>query len=372
MAATWDAEANELAAGEVAAQANSVAHWRCPQGHSWTEQVQQRVKLDQWKQGDRAACRFCSGYWVEATFACGHTVAVQRGRALPERLCPDCWAVEKDRRDAAWAERKRQGSARAAELKPQCQADARAQADELWRERGYGRLLEFLQRRARNELVSKLTFSLLGERAFGYPPARELLALLGQLDALAGLPVDGLELERPEPLELLGLRFWPPALAAGPRPAAPPEPETVASLADAAAAALRLEGDVAYWLRFELAISRAYDDPETEASTRALTDVVTRALKEWAYEHGWRSWRELHVPLTDERASGRFDLVVFRPGWPDIVLELDSANVPRSIAKLELARDRGALPIWLRFGHGSTATIPGVQIIDLRGIAAAA
>lgn len=73
--------------------------------------------------------------------------------------------------------------------------------------------------------------------------------------------------------------------------------------------------------------------------TWALTTVVTDALKAWAYERGWRSWRELHVPLADERSTGRLDLVVFRSAQPDIVIELDSANVPRSIAKLELARD---------------------------------
>jgi len=78
------------------------------------------------------------------------------------------------------------------------------------------------------------------------------------------------------------------------------------------------------------------------------------------------------VPLADERATGRLDLVVFRPGQPDIVIELDSANVPRSIAKLELARDRGALPVWLRFGGGRAAAVPGVHVVALDGVAAPA
>lgn len=372
MAATWDAEMNELAASEVAAQAMLVAHWRCPEGHRWSEQVQQRVKLDQWKQGRRDACRLCTGYWVETSFVCGHTVAVQRMRALPERRCPECWAAEKARRDAAWEERKRQGRALATELKPQCQADARLHADRLWQERGYGRLPEFLQRRAKAELVSRLTFSLLGERTFGYPSAPQLQALLDELDALALLRDDELDLEQSKPLLLLGNRFWPPALATRPRAPAPPEPETVASLAAAAGAALRLESDNAGWLAFEVDLARAYDDPQAEASTRALTHVITDALKRWAYAHGWRSWRELHVPLDDERSTGRLDLVVFRPGRPDIVIELDSANVPRSIAKLELARDRGALPVWLRFGGGRVSTLPGVQVVDLARFDAAA
>jgi len=364
--------ANELAASEVAAQANIVVHWRCAQGHRWTEQVQRRVKLDQWKEGRRDACRLCTGYWVETTFACGHTAAVQRMRALPERLCPDCWTVEKARRDAAWEERKRQGSIRAAELKPQCQADARVQADQLWRERGYERLPDFLQRKAKMELIAKLTFSLVGERAFCAPPKPELLALLDQLDWLAMQSGQELDLERTEPLELFGSRFWPPALTRIPRAPAPAEPEIVTSLAAAAAAALRLEGSSSEWLAFEVKVARAYDDPEAEASTWALTAVVTDALKEWAYQRGWRSWRELHVPLDDERSTGRLDLVIFRPGAPDIVIELDSRNVPRSIRKLELARDRGALPVWLRFAHGRTVTVPGVHGVNLTAVDRAA
>jgi hypothetical protein len=363
---------NELTPSAVAAQAAFLVHWRCPQGHSWQEQVQRRVKLDQWKQGDRAACRICTGHWLETTFACGHTVAVQRMRALAERLCPDCWAVEKERRAAAWEERKRQGRDRAAELKPQCQADARVYAERLWQERSYGRLPGFLHRRAKTELVSKLTFSLLGERAFGNKPAPLLVALLGQLDALVLVRDEALDRCVDEPLELFGSRFWAPALGTRPRPSARPEPDIVHSLAAAATAALRLETDSAVGLAFELELARAYDDPGAEAATRELTNVVTYALKQWAHERGWRSWRELQVPLADERSTGRLDLVVFRFRQPDIVIELDSANVPRSIAKLEVARERGALPVWLRFGRGRMVDIPGVHVVDMTGVTATA
>jgi hypothetical protein len=365
VAATWDVGANEFGPAEVAAQAGLVAHWRCARGHRWREKVQQRVKLDQWKQGRRDACRVCTGYWIETNFACGHVVAVARIRARPERLCPDCWAAEKERREATWEKRKREGSARAAELKPECKADARIEADRLWQERGYARLPELLQRPARSALASKLTFSLIGERAFGNPPAPQLLGLLNELDSLAARAVDQPDCEHAEPLEVFGTRFWPPALASGSCAPAPTEPETVAEIEAAAAEALRLGGSAAGWLAFEMKVTRAYDDPEAEAATWALTAVVIDALKAWAYKQGWRSWRELHVPLPDERSTGRLDLVVFRPGRPDIVIELDSRNVPRSIAKLELARDRGALPIWLRFGRGRTIALSGVHAIDL-------
>ena len=88
-----------------------------------------------------------------------------------------------------------------------------------------------------------------------------------------------------------------PSLTSALAPAAKPEPEIVASLAQTAEAALRLEGDVANWLRFELDVARAYDDPDAEAWTSALTIVLTAALKEWAYARGWHSWRELQVPV---------------------------------------------------------------------------
>src|SRR5438067_8115244 len=51
---------------------------------------------------------------------------------------------------------------------------------------------------------------------------------------------------------------------------------------------------------------------------------------------------------------------------PDLVIEIDSTNVERSSAKLELARDSGALTVWLRWRDGGTRTVPDVQIIEDR------
>jgi hypothetical protein len=139
----------------------------------------------------------------------------------------------------------------------------------------------------------------------------------------------------------------------------------VASLAESARGALRLEGDVAHHVRFELDLARAYDDPDAEATTAAFTKLPTCGLKEWAFASGWRSWRELQVPLRDERVTGRLDLVIFRPDLPDIVVEIDARDTPRSAAKLELARDHGALPIWLRWQRGAIVSLDGVSVVDL-------
>jgi Probable Zinc-ribbon domain len=368
VAATWDSAANGRGPETVAAQAAIVACWRCRAGHTWTEQVGQRVRLDQWKRGDVAACRFCTGSWVEMTFSCGHKAVVVGHRAIPERLCPDCWQTERHRREAEWEARKAEGRARAAEVKPQCQADARVQADALWAEREFDRLPTSLHRRLRADLVSTLTLSLIGERAFGNPPHAKLVALITELDRIAAgtLDVSG------EPIELAGTRYWAPALSSATVAGAPPEPEVVAELVEAATEALRLDSVSAHHLRLELMVARAYDDPDTAAATTDLTDVLTYALKDYARARGWRSWRELHVPLEDARATGRLDLTIVRPNAPDIVIEIDSANVQRSVAKLELALDRGALTVWLRWRKGHAPLIPGVHIVDLTGLSAAA
>jgi hypothetical protein len=135
----------------------------------------------------------------------------------------------------------------------------------------------------------------------------------------------------------------------------------IAAIRDTAAGALQLVGLTALRLRIEL----AYEEGPPEAAQ--LIAVMTDALKMWCYNHGWRSWRELQVPLDDGRDTGRLDLVIVHPGKPDVVIELDSKSVPRSVAKLELARDRGAIPVWLRWGQGRVIAPHGVTAIDLTG-----
>lgn len=47
------------------------------------------------------------------------------------------------------------------------------------------------------------------------------------------------------------------------------------------------------------------------------------------------------------------------------MIEIDSSNVDRSAAKLQLARDRGALTVWLRWRQGHVPGISGVHVVDL-------
>jgi hypothetical protein len=56
------------------------------------------------------------------------------------------------------------------------------------------------------------------------------------------------------------------------------------------------------------------------------------------------------------------------PRLPDVVIEADSKNVPRSVAKRELARERGALPVWLRWQRGASPELDGVSVVDLTGV----
>jgi hypothetical protein len=183
----------------VGVSSGQQVHWRCAAGHTWTETVAQRTANAQWKNGDPAACRVCNGYWIKVEFSCGHAALVTQMRALPERLCPDCWSSEKSRRDAAFLARQLEGKERAAEVKDACREDAHTIAEVLWEERQLERLPEILHRRARAELVSKLTFSLIGERAYGNSPHPDLAALL---DGLEQISEGRFDVEVKRPLEL--------------------------------------------------------------------------------------------------------------------------------------------------------------------------
>jgi hypothetical protein len=113
-------------------------------------------------------------------------------------------------------------------------------------------------------------------------------------------------------------------------------------------------------------IEIAYEEyPTAPIPASWVTPHIKDMLKLWAAERGWRSFKELRVPLRDARTFGRLDLVVFRERLPDLVIEIDSQNVERSVAKLELARDRGALPVWVRWHSGSVPRLEGIAVLDV-------
>ena len=149
---------------------------------------------------------------------------------------------------------------------------------------------------------------------------------------------------------ILGEAFWGRALSGKTQPPAPIELDALVSLELVAATALESPPP------FGEELERVPDQ----------TSWLTASLREWAHELGWSPFREIRLPLAgDERESGRLDLVIFRPAMPELVIELDSKNDPRSVAKLERARDLGALAVWIRWNAGGTREIPGVHVLDL-------
>lgn len=340
VAATWDHEANgELTPADVAAAAGILVHWRCAADHTWSEKVAQRTQTAQWKEGNIAACRLCTGAYVEIAFNCGHTLTVIAWRATPgDRPCPDCRQAEYQRKQSAYERDKER-------ILGECRAEVGPLTDTIWAERGYEEIPAPLRTRARSQLRTALIYSLVGVRAFDAEMVSpKLLATLCELDGLR----ESLPAETDGPALILEQVFWARALTPTPAPPAAPEPATLAALEAAAR-----EG-------FALPLPAFSED-----EVRERTWLITSLLREWAHRNGWRPYRELRVPLADERDLGRLDLVVFRPGLPELAIEIDSQNVPRSIAKLELARDLGALPVWIRWNEGIARTIDGVHVVDL-------
>lgn len=343
IAATWDQEANgELTPADVAAGAGTLARWRCTAGHRWAEKVAQRTKDAQWKEGNPAACRLCSGHYVEVAFSCGHTLTIPAGRApRGERPCNEC-------RSAAYEMKRVTYEQSRDEILAACRADAGPLADELWQQRGYDKLAVPLRKRAQTKLRGAITYSLVGERSFGADPiSPKLLQTLHELDRLLeGAPEDTGD----RPVLILGQAFWGRALSGQPQPPARAELDTLASLELAAAKALKEPPP------FGLEEDRVPD----------ITWWMTAAIREWAHELGWSPYREVRLPLAgDERESGRLDLMVYRRGLPELVIELDSKNDPRSVGKLECARDLGALTVWIRWNTGGIREISGVHVLDL-------
>lgn len=81
-----------------------------------------------------------------------------------------------------------------------------------------------------------------------------------------------------------------------------------------------------------------------------------------------RAYKELRLPVVPDGKGryGRADVVVWVPGGPNFVIEIDSAPNPASAEKLVFAHDAGAFPLWVRFGKGGVETIDGVMVLDIR------
>jgi hypothetical protein len=111
--------------------------------------------------------------------------------------------------------------------------------------------------------------------------------------------------------------------------------------------------------------------PTTADITRSLTRAVLSLVRDSVFEPvapDLRTYRELRLPVVPEGKGryGRLDVVIWLPGGPDIVVEIDSAPNPASAQKLAFARDVGAFPLWVRFGSGTIEKIDGVMVLDIR------
>ncbi|MDT0469243.1 hypothetical protein [Streptomyces gibsoniae] len=81
-----------------------------------------------------------------------------------------------------------------------------------------------------------------------------------------------------------------------------------------------------------------------------------------------RTYRELRVPVVRDGKGrcGRQNVVIWMPGGPDNIVEIDSSPNAGSAQKFTFARDAGAVPLWVCFGSGGVEKIDGVTVLDIR------
>ena len=103
----------------------------------------------------------------------------------------------------------------------------------------------------------------------------------------------------------------------------------------------------------------------TSAVTRQITDVVVK----WALARGWTPRVEARVEavtLSGSPKLGYVDVLVHRPGQPDLVVEIDSGDKPWSVHKLQYAAAAGMQAVWIRWGDQEWAGVyDQVDVIQL-------
>uniref|UniRef100_UPI003F491FFB zinc-ribbon domain-containing protein n=1 Tax=Amycolatopsis sp. CA-096443 TaxID=3239919 RepID=UPI003F491FFB len=358
VAATWDPDRNGVHTPENTSAKNSLrAYWRCPAGHVWCETVAARTGMPAWKQGDRAACRVCVGHSVPTKFTCGHTVLMEARFSRPDRTCPACqratWAEIEKQRDAQ-RERARVTHAGTGDEARELLADI-----EIPESAPAPLVIDW-----RREALTLIRRAMVAEREFGKTGATGT-AKRQATQALTALPPAEEQLraavDAGNPVVVLGKAHWPYGWLhlLGHETAVPAEePETVDFLHA--------------WLQHGLV--RGGRDRLASSDTKSGTRILTGLVLDWAdaqpykfRHHRWVGYRELTIPITPGGSTryGRLDIVITRPGKPDLVIEIDSTHNPRSVEKLQFAHAAGAVPIWIRWQAGSLHET-GVPTIDLR------
>ena len=106
-------------------------------------------------------------------------------------------------------------------------------------------------------------------------------------------------------------------------------------------------------------------------STAAVTARITREVVAWARARGWAARTEARVDVptgqTPTEQLGFVDVVVRRADrMPDLAIEIDSADKPWSVIKLQHAAAAGMYAIWVRWGDEKWAGVyDEVDVIQL-------
>jgi hypothetical protein len=362
VASTWHPSRNgNLTAGKVGRSWPAKVWWRCPAGHEWEEQVNTRLMLPQWKGGDRAACRECTGSpltLVSYTYPeCGCTRNItQKNR---DKQLARCWHCEQAQRDEQWqqaAATARKSGPQAAELVEAIERDYLSPdvpAPLAWEFHRHA--MRFMQGAIGAEQARVKPGAIGGTNGQLRALARSLPPTIEEATAAAG--DSGV-------LRILDQAHW----AAGwvhHLSCTEPHPVSQDDLDDAAHLVAQLTEDAATLIKQQG--MRTADI--TGILTHAIAELPRRVQYKYKSDNKWRTYRELRLPVLRPGAVryGRLDLVIWHPEFTDIVVEIDSAPNPDSARKLEFARDAGAFAIWVRHGSGGISAPGGVAVIDLRG-----
>ena len=107
-------------------------------------------------------------------------------------------------------------------------------------------------------------------------------------------------------------------------------------------------------------------------TTSHVTAAITRAIVRWASDSGWkvRTEARVDVPVSKPatRQLGFVDVLIHRGGVnSDVAIEIDSADKPWSVVKLQHAAAAGMHAIWVRWGDDQWAGVyADIDVIQLR------
>jgi len=108
--------------------------------------------------------------------------------------------------------------------------------------------------------------------------------------------------------------------------------------------------------------------------TADITAAITRHIVHWAHARAWSVRTEgrvdVHGPADAKQRLGFVDVLIRRGDpYPDVAIEIDSADKPWSVVKLQHAAACGVHAVWVRWGDDSWAGIyDGIDVIQLPAI----